>query len=47
MVKIGLLSMKDRVIGRERGKLDLKNRAVGQEKKEKLAIEPWGVFLRI
>ena len=46
--------MKDRVIGREKGKigrekgeLGLKNRAVGQEKKEKLAIEPWGVFLRI
>ena len=33
MVKIGLLSMKDRVIGREKGELGLKDRAVGQEKK--------------
>ena len=26
--------MKDRVIGREKGKLGLKDRAIGQEKKE-------------
>ena len=34
MVKIGLLSMKDRVIGRERGKLGLKDRAIRPRKKE-------------
>ena len=42
MVKIGLLSMKDRVIGQERGKLGLKDRAIGREKKGKIGDRAMG-----